>query len=286
MTNQTSPDSGHNPLSSLFRRKDIFVTLPSNGRWYKSGINLSIDGDLGVMPMTVKDELYLKSPDAIFNGDAVVQMIRSCAPDIQDPLDVPACDLDPIIIGIKAASEKTLSVQVKCPNCSKESNHSIDLLQMLSLTKPLSESDTVSLYDDTVIVTVKPYSLATQIKQNIQSYHHTQLERLLNDPKIDEERRKAEFAKSLKAAIELSFETVVDNIVSVHIKNQDVIVNDRKHIIEWVDKADRTAHKALAERIKSLSVSLINNEVEVECGCQENKKFKTRLDLNPLDFFT
>ena len=39
-----------------------------------------------VLPMTAKDELIMKNPDALLNGDAVIQVIESCVPTIKNAM--------------------------------------------------------------------------------------------------------------------------------------------------------------------------------------------------------
>ena len=85
-----------NPLKQLYRSKSVYVNLPSRGRFYKSGLTLSIDDELGIMPMTAVDEIKLKAPDALFNGDALFDLIKSCVPDVADPDEIPTCDVDMI----------------------------------------------------------------------------------------------------------------------------------------------------------------------------------------------
>jgi hypothetical protein len=64
-----NPLSGQtaNPLSDYFRQPGTYITLPSNGRFYKDKLTLSDSGELAIYPMTAKDELRLKNPDALFN---------------------------------------------------------------------------------------------------------------------------------------------------------------------------------------------------------------------------
>lgn len=57
-----------NPLKSIYRSKSIYLKLPSQGKFYPSGVKLSVDNEIGVMSMTTTDEINLKSPDALFNG--------------------------------------------------------------------------------------------------------------------------------------------------------------------------------------------------------------------------
>ena len=76
----------NNPLKQFFRRPAVFLTLPSGGKYYVDGvINQTENGELPVYPMTAIDEITARTPDALYNGEAVTQIIRSCIPDILQP---------------------------------------------------------------------------------------------------------------------------------------------------------------------------------------------------------
>ena len=67
-----------NPLIQAYRKPNMYVTLPSGGRFYKDKPKLSADNELAVYAMTARDELITKTPDALFNGEATVSLIKSC----------------------------------------------------------------------------------------------------------------------------------------------------------------------------------------------------------------
>ena len=71
--------SSNNPLTQYFRQPAIYVKLPSNGNFYpESSIDLAVNGEYPVLPMTAIDEITYRTPDALFNGQAVVSVIQSC----------------------------------------------------------------------------------------------------------------------------------------------------------------------------------------------------------------
>jgi hypothetical protein len=56
------------------------------------------------MSMTTKDEITLKTPDALLNGQGVVNVIESCCPAIKDAWAMPSIDVDATLIAIRIAS--------------------------------------------------------------------------------------------------------------------------------------------------------------------------------------
>lgn len=271
-----------NPLSKLYRNKKIFITLPSKGKYYPSGINLSIDGDIGIMPMTAKDEILLKTPDALFNGNAMIEMIKSCVPDIKNPEELPACDLDPIILSIRMASKKTMDFDINCPHCNNNETYEIDLKNILGTCKPISENNEIVLDANTSIY-VRPYSLNSQLKANIQKFHHGRMEYILSEnTNISEDQKIEMFKNAFLEASNLTVELVSDNIQ--YIKIDDMKVSNKEHIHEWVENIDKELYKEIIEKIKSLSNSGMDNKLEIKCvSC--NSDFTTVLDINPTNFF-
>ena len=85
----------NNPLKQYFRQPAIYIKLPSQGKYYSpDALNPSITGEYPVYPMTAIDEITYRTPDAMFNGQATVNVIQSCVPDIKNAWQTPAMDMD------------------------------------------------------------------------------------------------------------------------------------------------------------------------------------------------
>ena len=61
-------------------------------------------GEVGVYPMTAKDEMLLKTPDALLNGEATVTVIQSCIPAIKNAWAMPSIDCDAALMTIRMAT--------------------------------------------------------------------------------------------------------------------------------------------------------------------------------------
>ena len=73
-----------NPLNKYFRQASIYVSLPSGTNYPTDVVAPSETGEIGVMAMTAKDEIRFKTPDALMNGQGVVDVIQSCVPAIKN----------------------------------------------------------------------------------------------------------------------------------------------------------------------------------------------------------
>ena len=92
----------NNPLKQYFRQPAIYIKLPSQGQFYPEGaLDMPPNGELPVYPMTAIDEITYRTPDALFNGNATVNVIQSCMPNIRDPWSIPAMDVDTILVSIR-----------------------------------------------------------------------------------------------------------------------------------------------------------------------------------------
>ena len=90
-------------------------------------------GELPVYPMTAIDEITVKTPDALFNGTATAELIKSCVPDIKDPWAINSIDLDAILIAVKSATGgNDLEIETICPNCQEDAKYGVNLVGLLS----------------------------------------------------------------------------------------------------------------------------------------------------------
>ena len=100
-----------NPLRKYFRQPAIHLRLPSGGKFYPPGaIDLPPNGEVPILPMTAVDEITSRTPDALFNGSAVIDIMRSCVPNIHDPWIIPAVDFNALLAAVRLASYANTSM--------------------------------------------------------------------------------------------------------------------------------------------------------------------------------
>jgi hypothetical protein len=141
-----------NPLSKYFRQPKLYIQLPSQGKWYAQGaIDYPENGELPVYSMTAKDELQFKTPDALLNGQATVDVIQSCMPNIKDAWKMPSIDLDVALIAIRLATYgEMMTLTLKTPVTGEEKEMQVDLRQLLDNFANLDYSDTVQMPEMTI----------------------------------------------------------------------------------------------------------------------------------------
>ena len=83
-------------------------------------------------PMTALDEISYRTADALFNGAAVANVIKSCIPAFKDPWQISTADLDTVLIAIRIASYgHDMEFLSKCPKCEEENEFGLDLRQVM-----------------------------------------------------------------------------------------------------------------------------------------------------------
>ena len=113
-----------NPLAKYFRQPKIYISLPSQGKYYPPGVLVETEnGEYPVYSMTARDELTFKTPDPLFNGQATVDVIQSCFPHIKDAWRIPSIDMDAILIAIRIATfGEDLDIDIKIPETTIETH--------------------------------------------------------------------------------------------------------------------------------------------------------------------
>lgn len=238
-----------NPLQKYFRQPKVYITLPSKGRFYKPGaVVIPDNGELPVFPMTAKDELVLKTPDALLNGQATVDVIQSCIPAIKDAWQMPSIDLDAALIGIRIATYgEKLELTTKVPGINEEREYSVDCRTLLS--KLVSNEFDDTLEYNNMTVTIRPLSYREFTLSSIKTFEEQRIFALVNDESMPEEEKLAKFNQSFKKLTELTVETMGKTVVSITV--EDVTVIDPNHIQEFLANSEKGFYSAIIEHIDS-----------------------------------
>ena len=271
-----------NPLIQAYRKPNMYVTLPSGGRFYKDKPKLSADNELAVYAMTARDELITKTPDALFNGEATVSLIKSCCPDIKDPNNMPVSDLLVILVGIRQASfGKDIDVDIKCPKCEHQNQLTLDASAMLSNTKSTS-SDQECMIQDDIKVTCNPYTLQDRTTLQVQQIKQQKMIASLADANLDDKARQELFGKTFVEIAELTVALITNSISSVNANGE--VISDKEMIKEWLQTITKGDYDKIKNKVEELSESGLETAFNAECQeCQH--KWKTGVDLDVANFF-
>jgi hypothetical protein len=273
----------NNPLIAAYRKPKVYIALPSNGKYYNTKPKLSVDNELAIYPMTAKDELVTKTPDALFNGEATISIINSCCPDISDPNEMPVNDLMAILLGIRIASYgHNLDIDAKCPSCGHQNQLTVDANRLMASIKPNETPETIEL-ENGFRVKCKPYTLRDRTRLQIQNIKQRKLIESLGDAKLSDEERESRFGKTFVEIADLTVALIANCIVSVKIPDSDTI-DDRETVLEWLKSITKADYDLIKNTVEGLSVNGIDQNFKAICqNCDHN--WTTTVDLDIANFF-
>ncbi len=272
-----------NPLIQAYRKPVMYIALPSGGKYYNTKPTLSVDGELAIYSMTARDELVSKTPDALFNGEATFSLIRSCAPDIGDPHELPVNDLVVILIAIRMATYgDAIDVDVKCPKCEHMNQLTVSTEALLSTVKENTATDKVTL-DNQFVITCKPYNLRDRTKLQIQRLKQQKLIQGLSDANLSEEERQTRFGETFLEIADLTVSLIANAITQVQ-PTEGETVEDALMILEWLKSITKDDYDKIRICVEDLSENNVDTKFKAQCVECENE-WDTNIDLDIANFF-
>lgn len=274
------------PLSDFYRTKEVYVPLPSRGKWYKSPPNLTEDGEIGIYPMSVKDEIMLKIPDTLYNGEALYEVLKSIAPDIIDPYEVCIPDFEIILLAAKASQHNgELNIAGTCPSCKSTNEYAVEVKDILRKVTPIDQAEHIIELENKLLVEFKPNSLASITAGTIKTTESIKLAAAITDG-MDPEQSRDLFKESLEKTTAAAIIVLADAISSITTPNGEV-VTDLQSISNWLSNADAKTTTLLKRNSQKLNENGVPKEFTFTCVNEDcNESFKSPIEYNPAFFFT
>ena len=193
-----------NPLNKYFRQPAVFVTLPSGGDYPPHVLTPSQTGEFGVQPMTARDEIIFKTPDALMNGQGMVDVIQSCIPAVKDAWQISNYDLDSILIAIRIATYgETMDINFTVPGTTEQTAHTLNLPALLDQIKTTVVKNEVVLKDGLKVL-VRPLTYKDMTVTALQTFTQQKLYSTVQSAEMAPEEKVKRFNESFKALTELS----------------------------------------------------------------------------------
>jgi hypothetical protein len=255
-----------NPLTAFMRQPKIFIKLPSQGQFWPTGsLEPTPTEEYPVYGMTARDELLLKIPDALMNGQAVVDVIEHCVPNIKNAWDTPTIDIDLILVAIRIATYgEMMTTPVKFGEL--ELDYQMDLrLVMDQLTSQITWNNIVSINPD-ITVFVKPLTYREISQTAIQTFETQKIMDIVNDNNMNEEDKLRLFKESFTKLTSVTLDTVTKSIYKVDTVNGST--SNVEHIKEFINNADKEIFNKIQDHLdylrKQNSIKPINVTVTDE----------------------
>lgn len=280
----------NNPLMSYMRSPKIYIKLPSNGAyWSEDGLEKTEDGTYPVYSMTAKDELTMKTPDALLNGQAVVDVIQSCIPNIKDAWKTPTIDIDALLIAIRLATYgEILEISHKVPNTDETVSHEIDLRILLDqLTNGKAWEEAV-ICDENITCYVRPLTYRHMSNSSLKTFEAQRLIQSANNDEYSEEQKMLFYNKSIDLISDLTVDIIAESVVAV--ETPEAVVRDKDFIKEFLENTDSKIYQKIQDHISRLRetqgiqpVVIESTEDLIEKGAPITYKLPITVDNS--DFF-
>jgi hypothetical protein len=234
--------------------------------------------------MTAKDEITMKTPDALMNGASTVHVIESCCPAIKNPWAMPTVDLDPVLIAIRMATYgKEMDFTTVCPHCGTKNEHAVDLSVMLERVEPADWSKTVNV--DELSISLKPQCYEDYNKNNLINFEEQRIIQLVQNQDLDEDEKTKQFDVLFQRLITTGINQVSKSIATIT-TSDGTIVADPVFIREFLDNCDKQVWDLIKERLDEIKQANNFNELTISCSNEEcGKQFTTPFVFEQSNFF-
>jgi len=252
-----------NPLVSFMRQPKIYIRLPSGGEYWPAGsLVVTETGDFPVYSMTAKDELMLKIPDAVISGQAVVDVIQHCIPNIKNAWDIPSIDLDVILIAIRLA---TYGEKMNTPITFGEDielEYTVDLRTVMdSLMSQISWNPIVPISDE-LTVFVKPMTYKQLSESAVQTFETQKILQIANSSTMNEDDKVRAFKESFGKLTEVTIGIVEKSIYKID--SSQGSTEHSKHIREFIENADKDIFNIVQSHLENLKIINSIKPIQVE----------------------
>ena len=260
-----------NPLNKYFRQASIYVKLPSGTDYPADVVTKSETGEIGIMPMTAKDEVRFKTPDALMNGQGVVDVIQSCVPDIKDAWQIKSYDLDTILVAIRIATYgETMEINFNVPGANESVAHTVNLPAILDQIQKTTV-DTAFTLKDGLKISVQPLTYRDMTSTSLQTFQQQKMYSAIQDSELPDEDKAKRFNDAFAKLTELNSSILLKNMASITMTDGTVIT-DPAHIKEFVDNANATVIKEIETKLMDLRTQGAVKPLKLKASEEQIKK--------------
>ena len=241
----------NNPLANFMRQPKIYINLPSGGEYWAPGsIEPTETGEFPVFSMTARDELMFKTPDALMNGQAIVDVIQSCMPNVKNAWACPTIDLDTILIAIRLATygEKMPFIH-KVPVINEELEYEIDLRVLLDQQQRNQWIDQIMVTPE-LIIYVKPLTYKHLTQTNLKSFETNRIMTMVNDETISDEKKLEMFNSSFANLTKITIDLMAESIYKIETSEVEVV--ETRFIQDFVANADKEIFDVVQKHLAAL----------------------------------
>lgn len=305
-----------NPLLEKIELPGRRFRLPSRGQFYTNGeLDPEVeDGEVQIFSMTAIDEISMRSPEYLFNGQAIERVFNRCVPEIKKPLELLSVDVDYILTAIRIVSYgDIIEINLRCPKC-EEHQKSKNNKKLEELREDVAEKAEEQDFDfetawSTPEVQEKVEAISNRTSQK-HSYKINLNHIISNQTKeiTEEDFKHYEFTLSNGQYLKMNPMRMSNAIAVLQTQNEDLVNDlnkaedyvsfviaatvqeidghsDKDDIIEWAKRIPIKLKEEISSKIGEQGEFGTNFEYNLECPECGDVRHSDAL-LNPITFFT
>ena len=262
----------NNPLTKYYRQPQIYITLPTKGKYYTSDVYTPTEtGEIPVLPMTAKDEMSFKTPDAMMNGQATVDVIKSCVPNIKNPWKMTNYDTDTVLLAIRIATYgETMDITYTTPVTNESRTTTLNIPALLESLKGIQIQDEATTSTGFKFkIAPLTYDKLTRIQ--IAQFEQSKMYTNVADSGLPQSEKNIRFVESYKKINAVNFSLLVESIKEITTPDGQT-VTDTKQIADFIDNCDAKTTSDIEKKLSELRVQCQIKPVQMKATEEEIKK--------------
>ena len=279
-----------NPLGQYYRQPQIYIKLPSGGRYYPKEVYTPTEtGEIPILPMTAKDEMAFKTPDAMINGQSTVDVIKSCVPNLLDPWKMVNYDTDAVLLAIRIATfGETMDVSYNIPGPDEKQTSSVNLPALLEDINKIQIEDYATTSKG-FKVKIQPLDYKTLTKVQVAKFEQQKMYGTINSSTLTEEQKQTAFSKSFETLNTVNFSLLLDSIQEITTPD-GAVVTDKQQIMDFVNNSDTKTVREIEEKLTALRLQAQMKPIKVKATEEQIKKgvpatFEVPITFDNSNFF-
>ena len=261
-----------NPLQKYYRQPQIYIKLPSGGRYYSPDVFTPTEnGEIPILPMTAKDELAFKTPDALISGQATVDVIKSCVPNLKDPWQMVNFDTDTILRAIRIASYgETMNIDYQVPVVNESVSTTLNLPALLEDLSRVQLKDSCTTKAG-FMIKIAPLRYNQLTKIIIAQYEQQRVYASAVASSVNENIRTKTFSESFNKLNELNFDMLYQSISSITTPDK-VEVTDKNQILDFLKNASSDVVDEIQTELSKLRLQAQTPPLKIKATEDQIKK--------------
>lgn len=276
--------SNMNPLAQYTKNPIKYTRLITNNKIpYSTDVIKNPNDEFGICARSARDELLFNNPDALMNGKAVKTVIENCVPGVLNADELYLPDVEILLIGIKLATkENSYEIETECPHCKKNGLFERNIEYLFETANFITEEPKVVL-ENGLVLYLKPHTWKQHTEFSIQAFQHSKMMQHADKITSEEEKMKL-FSSVLDNMAKLQFNMLTEFIMKIELPD-DVIVEDKKYILEWAENLDKHTVESITEAAYKMNMNGVEHNMDVQCSECNHEWTIENIQFDPSSFF-